>query len=873
MTGQRILRDYQVEAVANVEAAWANGERTSVVMPTGSGKPLSDDTEIPTVGGFVRMGDIRVGHYVFGADGRPARVMGVYPQGEIPLYRVEFDDHSSLLAGAEHLWTVQRKGRKPRTVTTEWIARQPMIDRDGYLWRLPVMDAAQFTERGLPLDPYLAGSLIANGHVVHGRAAKLTTPDDAVVQNIRNRGINIQPAYVAPGACPAYTFPGLSHTITRAGIRGALAADKRIPEVFKVAAQQDRLNLLRGMMDGDGSTRSGGRRSIIYHTTSEGLAEDVAELVWSLGGRALISKSDRSHDDKPTEYDVQILPPVGVSFFATPRRDRDEQPRRQFGPRRSIVSITYAGSGLATCIQVDNDRGLFAAGRRYVVTHNTTVIGTVAARAYQRGERVVMVAHRAELLDQMATTVAQCDHSIPMHEIGIVRGAKDDSEATIIAATLQTLANSQRLQSILPRGVVLVDECHHAGAKTYHDVMAELGAFTGQAKLCGFTATMHRDAKQGIALTDVFETIAFERDLAWAIDQGFLVEPYGIVAHTDALDALDNLRLLAGDYGPKQLAAVMEASATIQFVTAAIHEYARDRRSIVFAASVHQAEMLRGTLQAVGITSAWVNGTMAYSKRLPTYERFRRGEIQALINVGILTEGADFPMCDAVVLARPTRSMNLYTQMCGRALRLHPGKTDALVLDISGRGDGVVSLNDLRDGVTINHVGREEEPTERGDGGPRERVEREEFTLELTPGGMSTREFHLLPGRASKRYRQTKGGVLFVDTHQERRAVILAKDGDDWRVGTADTRTGRVVLSDVRLGFDEADKVAEIAAGQLGGVRNKMRSSAQPTDPQVAFAGGLGIEAEGMNRGQLSDAITTQLVSRVVDAQMARNVS
>lgn len=507
----------------------------------------------------------------------------------------------------------------------------------------------------------------------------------------------------------------------------------------------------------------------------------------------------------------------------------------------------------------------------------STVIASLAARAYQRGERVVMLAHRAELLTQMATSVAQVDHSIPMYDIGIVRGSDNDSEAPIIAATLQTLANSKRLQAVLPRHVSLVDECHHAGASSYHDVLNNLGAFDGFSKLCGFTATMHRDGNNGVALADVFTTIAFERDLGWAIDEGFLVEPYGIVAHTDALDALDNLRIVAGDYGSKQLNALMEASDTIKFVTAAIHQCARNRRMVVFAASVKQAEMLCGTLDAIGIRAQWVNGSMPYKKRLPIYEAFRNGTIQALINVGILTEGADFPMCDAVVLARPTRSMNLYTQMVGRAIRLHPGKTDALVLDISGRGDGVVTLNDLRDGATVEHVGDRSQPDDGelidpAERAPREKVEREEFTLQITPGGMTARDFHLLPERAAKRYRQTDGGVLFVDTQQERRAVVLAREGDRWRVGTANTRTGEFALSSVRMGFEEADQVASIAAGQLGGVRNKPRSSEAPTDKQVAFASGLGIDAEGLNRGKLSDAITTKLVSRVVDAQVARHV-
>src|SRR5699024_6066597 len=120
-------------------------------------------------GGFIPLRDVRAGSFVLGVDGHPTPVLAVDPQGKIPLYRLTFDDDTYIDAGIGHLWTVQRKGRKPRTVTTEWLMNQPLSDGDGYCWRVPVMGPAQHAERNLPVDPYLVGALIANGGMGGGQ--------------------------------------------------------------------------------------------------------------------------------------------------------------------------------------------------------------------------------------------------------------------------------------------------------------------------------------------------------------------------------------------------------------------------------------------------------------------------------------------------------------------------------------------------------------------------------------------------------------------------------------------------------------------------------------------------------------------------------
>ena len=193
----RTLRDYQVQAADAVEDQWREGyERTSVVLPTGSGKPVADHELVPTPDrGFVRMCDLKVGDYVFGSDGEPTRIVHVDPQGVIPLRRVHFDDGAHVVAGAGHLWEIKRRRRLPRVETTDWIRKQGYQDYDGYMWRLPIIDPVNYPERDLPLDPYLMGTLIANGSMKTGPI--ITTPDTHVIDELERRGVVLNKHQVA----------------------------------------------------------------------------------------------------------------------------------------------------------------------------------------------------------------------------------------------------------------------------------------------------------------------------------------------------------------------------------------------------------------------------------------------------------------------------------------------------------------------------------------------------------------------------------------------------------------------------------------------------------------------------------------------------
>ncbi|AEJ94629.1 DNA helicase [Mycobacterium phage ChrisnMich] len=522
----------------------------------------------------------------------------------------------------------------------------------------------------------------------------------------------------------------------------------------------------------------------------------------------------------------------------------------------------------------------------------SSVIGEIARRAYRRGQRVVAMAHRGELLDQMKRDLLAVDPTIPESDIGIVRAEEDDHHCPIVFAMLQTLATARRREALGKREVILWDEVHHAGAEGFHTTFSELGGYD-DALMCGLTATMYRNERGVIGLGDVIQKISYEKDIRWAIKKGFLVQPRGLTVRIKGLDALNDVRSVAGDFHQGELAEVMEACT--QYVVDAIKLHAADRRPIIFAASVDAAHHIADALTAADFPALAVTGAMSYVDRLPVYEQFRDGTARALVTVQVLTEGADFPMCDTVVLARPTRSRNLYSQMVGRALRLYPDKDDALVLDLAGstRAMKLVSLTALDTGAETREVDEFGEDIEldelddlMGDGGGEPAVK------EVRQGPVDMVSIDLL-ANSDLVWMETTGGIPFLPLMEDNQVVFIMPEGYRvppkgqadtvrWAIGQMGTRSrrggwvtasGRYPIhtddpdfTDLATALENAEVWIVESDQQLPERKASWRRNQKPSEAQLKFARTLGIVIdEDMTKARLSDEISVRVTSRALD--------
>lgn len=211
-------------------------------------------------------------------------------------------------------------------------------------------------------------------------------------------------------------------------------------------------------------------------------------------------------------------------------------------------------------------------------------------------------------------------------------------------------------------------------------VLRQLGVFEPDFPgiLLGFTATTKRGDGKG--LDQVFDEIIFERDVHFLIEHQYLVPLRGYRIATQA----DLSRVSAGsgeDFDVEELAEAIDIEERNALVARAIQELARDRRTIVFCVTVSHARNLSKALNQLGVPAGMIHGQMKKDARAHVLENFRQGQLMALTNVGVLTEGFDDPGVSCVAMARPTRSSGLYTQCVGRGTRLAPEKSDCLVLD------------------------------------------------------------------------------------------------------------------------------------------------------------------------------------------------
>lgn len=507
----------------------------------------------------------------------------------------------------------------------------------------------------------------------------------------------------------------------------------------------------------------------------------------------------------------------------------------------------------------------------------TVVFSRMAAEhVAAEGTRVVILVHRDELADQTLNKLKQTE---PGLFTGKVKASADNIAADVMVCSVQTLAREKRLHRLIDSqekcgkiGLVIVDECHHAAAVSYRNILAALGCYSGMpgTKAVGFTATLARGDGQGLG--DVWEDAVFTRSPLWAMSRGYLTDVRSKVIDVDTLH-LGDVKKSRGDYTASSLGDAMMEAGGPQIIAKVLEEHAADRRSpIVFTPTV---EVARATAEALP-DAAYVHGGTPREERLSIYRRFRTGEVRTLVNCMVLTEGADFPFSDCAVIARPTKSEPLFIQMVGRVLRPSPatGKEDALVLILAGEGGSLCTLVDLEPGAQIREVADGETLAEA--------YEREESEKDaVVPAGslrfaLTHRDVDLFKASAAYSWLRTHGGVQFIPLGDNGEIVLWPNrdEAEKWDVAYAPPR-GKWERLHEGLDLGIAMAWAETEATDRSEL-NMTKSAAwrkKPASPKLVgllrYAGQN--VPDGIRAGLASDLFAVTIASRKLDPFMPRD--
>jgi superfamily II DNA or RNA helicase len=349
--------------------------------------------------------------------------------------------------------------------------------------------------------------------------------------------------------------------------------------------------------------------------------------------------------------------------------------------------------------------------RRPLVVHPTGTGKTVAFSAAIKersslGKSLVLV-HREELASQ---TIESLSWIAPELSTGLVKAKHNEVNRDIVVASIDTVHRDNRLSQLGEFATVVVDEAHHAVAPIYMKTLTALGSFSPYGPLTvGFTATPERDGKA----LGVWEKVVSYMSIREAIYGGYLC-PILPAQTVETTMNLDRVKKSGGDFSKGSLGDAMEATGVIDQIADAYVTYASDRKGVAFTPTVKTAQHLAEALSARGIAAEAVYGDMPTDDRKAVLARLKTGETQVVTNCAVLTEGFDEPSIDCVVVARPTKFHGLYVQMVGRGTRLHPGKKDLLVLDVTGASERheLVSLVDLDLGLEADDAKRKREDSE-----------------------------------------------------------------------------------------------------------------------------------------------------------------
>lgn len=373
---------------------------------TGKAQPLY--SKIYTPDGYKLMRDIKVGDEVLNEQGKSTTVLGVYPQGIKPVYRVYFNDGFYVDSCSEHNWFVKSlktrkreiqlkiKNRKLENkyevVTTSEILNSIKVygkNKSELNYKMPINDSVFFNKKDLNIHPYLLGALIGDGGLTE--SIRFTNIDSYILKKISAIIKNTNPELDLKQVSNTISY-GITKKIRNSKIENKIweeikklglntkSENKFIPKDYLYTSKEDRIELLQGLMDTDGTVDKRGTH-VMYNTCSKKLADDVAELVQSLG---CIARITHKLNNKKGCYNITINQTNNFNLFSLPRKQEKVINKTKYKVSRYISDVKYIGDFEQQCIMVSSPSHLYLTDN-FTVTHNTTIVKKVVENLIKQG--------------------------------------------------------------------------------------------------------------------------------------------------------------------------------------------------------------------------------------------------------------------------------------------------------------------------------------------------------------------------------------------------------------------------------------------------------------------------------------------------------
>lgn len=681
------LRPYQLDLKIRIYHAWKEHKSVMATLATGGGKCLAKGTKILMYDATIKnVEDIIVGDVLISPTNEPCKVLST-TTGYEKMYKIIPVKGEPFVCNESHILSLKATGRASEDAdfyrypshrikgqivnisVKEYLTKSKYFKHLHKLWRCPVTFKKNDIE--LPFEPYIFGVWLGDGT---SRRFEFTNGDieieNYLYEYAEKNDYTVTKEYNSKNS----SYFRLCEKI-HPGRKGSkffhflkdynLFRNKHIPNIYKRASEQERLELLAGIIDTDGYYS---KKGFSLTMKGEQFANDIVFLARSLGFAAYSRIKEVKVDGK-----IFIYYSISISG------DIDKVPckveRRKANVRKQKKSVLVTGFTVEP-LEVDKYYGFEIDGDRlfmladFTVTHNTILFSSIAKDCVDRNGKVLILAHREELILQAANKLTALGL-----DVGIIKsGFQPTYWKPVQVASVQTLV---RRDFPYKFALCIVDEAHHdQHDNSYGKIRKKLSEANPDMLTLGVTATPIR--LNGSGFKDIYDVLVKGISIKELINQGYLVAPKYL---SFPYVHLGKIKKTGGDYNLKELSEVYQSRIPAQFLAKDYLEHAKGLQTIVFAIDIAHSKEIEKTYKEFGIKIYHIDGTTDDTTRKRVIEDFANKNINVITNVGVFTEGYDCPGIEAVQLARPTESLSMYMQMSGRGLRPADNKEQCLIMD------------------------------------------------------------------------------------------------------------------------------------------------------------------------------------------------